>query len=139
MHGQSTVDVHDRIEVLRARETVGKHCESGWLLVERQVQASGEPLTIRVLKVELLELHDPPLPCLEIRNSGQNGPHGFKQAPIDFKHFTVFRNPTTFLDAKLNALGVQKIWSNHTESMELGCDPDWAELHCVLRNNLPWN
>jgi hypothetical protein len=54
---QSPVDVNDGIEVLGARETVGKDGKRSRLLVERQVQASGEPFPVRVLKIELLKLH----------------------------------------------------------------------------------
>jgi hypothetical protein len=63
MHGQRPVDVYDRIEVLGAGETVGKDGKSGWFLIKRQVQASGEPFSIRVFKIQLLKLHDPPPPC----------------------------------------------------------------------------
>jgi hypothetical protein len=58
MAGQRPVNVHDGIEVFGTGETVGKDGKSGWLLVKRQVQASGEPFSIRVLKIELLKLHD---------------------------------------------------------------------------------
>jgi hypothetical protein len=60
MERQRPVNVHDGIEVLGAGETMGKDGKSGWLLVERQIQASGEPFSIRVLKIELLKLHDGP-------------------------------------------------------------------------------